>query len=261
MRRSLERWRLLSLLLVFPVLATLLLPTLASSAGAEGVSLADLVRNDGRIESSNGAIKFDDFSASLQGLPRSELSRFLVVPLVDGFRIQVNSDSFLPADTRLTLRYEAESEDDFSHSSHGGGHGWSGDGHDRLEQPLRSMSLGLVGTSFLSYAGEMKARGDDDHDDDRVIGRLRASTRTPPGPFAATDLDRPSRELDIVAIFLGLGGPDAPIGDSPHAAGASVPGAEMRFSFQAIPEPSSVVLMSLGLFGLSVFARTSPRRG
>ena len=269
MRRSLERWRLFSVLLVFPVLATLLLPTLASSAGAEGVSLADLVRNDGRIESSNGALKFDDFSASLQGLPRSELSRFLVVPLVDGFRIQVNSDSFLPADTRLVLRYEAESEDEFSHSSHGGGHGWSGDGHHRLEQPLRSMSLGLVGTSFLSYSGEMKARGDDDddeghhfhdHDGDRVIGRLHASTRPPPGPFAATDLDRPSRELDIVAIFLGLGGPDAPAGNSPHP-GAAVPGAEMRFSFQAIPEPSSVVLVSLGLFGLSIVAKRGPRGG
>jgi len=238
--------------------------------------LADLIRNDGRIESTDGALKFDDFSASLHGLPRSELSRFLVVPLIDGFRIQVNSGSFLPEDTRLILRYEAESEDDFSHSSHGShGRGHKrgfGDGyhhHDDDEPPLRSMSLGLVGTSFLSYAGEMKARGDDDddeghyyfhdHDEDRVIGQLRASTRRPPlGPFAATDLDRPSGELDIVAVFLGLGGAAAPIGESLHP-GAAGPGAEMRFSFQAIPEPSSVVLMSLGLFGLSLFARKGPR--
>ena len=259
MRRSLERWRLFSLLLVFPILATLLLPTLASSAGAEGVSLADLVHHDGRIESTNGALKFDDFSASLHGLPRSELSRFLVVPLVDGFRIQVNSDSFLPSDTRLTLRYEAEREDDFDDGSHGFGLGGDGDDH-QLTPSIRSMSLGLVGTSFLPYAGEMKARGDDDdefhphgHDEDRLIGQVRASTRPPPGPFAATDLDRPSRELDIVAIFLGLGGPDAPIGDSPY------PAAEMRFSFRAIPEPSSVVLVSLGLFGLSIFSKRGPR--
>ena len=266
MNPSSERLHLFLLLLIAFSAASFLLPAFAFSAGGSALSLADLIRNDGRVESTNGALKFDDFSASVRGLPRSQLSRFHVVPLLDGFRVETDSDFFLPEGAQLTLRYEAESEGDdadaFEHF--GGGHHFGGR-HDKSDDddhhfasPLRSMSLGLVGTSVLS--GQMTAWGDDDsrhHDEDQVLGTIRASTRPPPGPFGATDLDRASRELDIVAIFLGFGDGGAPGGPLQRGSGPPPrPGAEMRFSTQPIPEPSTVVLMGLGLLGLTFSARS-----
>ena len=266
---SSERLRLFLLLLKSFSAASFLLPAFAFSAGSSALSLADLIRDDGRVESTNGALKFDDFSASLHGLPRSQLSRFHVVPLLDGFRVETDSDFFLPSGAQLTLRYEAESEGDeadafehFGGGHHfgcghhfGGGHDKSDDDDHRFASPLRSMSLGLVGTSVLS--GQMTAWGDDDsrhHDEDQVLGTVRAFIR---GPFDATDLDRASRELDIVAIFLGFGDGGAPVGPLQRGSGPPPrPGAEMRFSTQPIPEPSTVVLMGLGLLGLTFSARS-----
>ena len=53
------------------------------------ISLASLVASGGEIESINGNFEFEDFSAVLLGVPESDLSPFQLVPLTDGFRIEV----------------------------------------------------------------------------------------------------------------------------------------------------------------------------
>ena len=226
-------------------------------ASATPLTLEYLVSHDAEISSTDGSLEFEDFSAELTGMPGADLSRFLVVPLVDGLRLEVTSGEFLPTGAELTLHYEVETEDE-SHR-----HWYS------HPDPIRSMSLALVGSSVLSsLSGEMVALSDDDdhhhyyrhyrhhhhhyhHGHGGALAEVFASTTTPPGPYSAADFSEPSDEFYARATFSGDAGDGSSDSGPPS-------GAEMRFSAEPIPEPSSALLVGLGLMALSY--RAAQRR-
>lgn len=238
---------------LFRFLATALLlpiPYLgAGSASATPLSLAALVADDGEFESTNGALEFEDFSAYLIGSPDSDLARFLIVPLIDGFRLEVASGAFLPPGAELVLSYEVESEgEDEEHHRHG-----RHSSRDSAADAIRSMSLEILGTSVIEpFSARMTAFADDG-EDDSPIGDLYASA-DPLGPlYAATDLTSPEREIHILARLV------AGEGSGKYPASATFRGTEMRFSAQPIPEPSSLLFVAVGLLGLAMRPRLSPR--
>jgi len=214
-------------------------------ANATPLTLEYLVSHDAEIHSTDGALEFEDFSAVLSGMPGADLSRFLVVPLVNGLRLEVASGEFLPTGAQLVLHYEVETEDESEDEGHA-----HGSAHP---DPIRSMSMTLVGSSVLAplSAGMVALPDDDDHHHGAALAEVFASTATPPGPFSAADFSEPSHEFYARATFSGGGG-----GSSRDSSPAPI-GAEMRFSTQPIPEPSSALLMGLGLLVLA--SRT--RRG
>ncbi|MCS5638567.1 MAG: hypothetical protein NZ990_18790, partial [Myxococcota bacterium] len=84
---------------VFLLRAVLLLGLVhgtTSVANATPLTLEYLVSHDAEIHSTDGTLEFEDFSAELTGMAGADLSRFLVVPLVDGLRLEVASGEFLP---------------------------------------------------------------------------------------------------------------------------------------------------------------------
>ncbi|MDE0885787.1 MAG: PEP-CTERM sorting domain-containing protein [Myxococcota bacterium] len=194
---------------------------MVSSASATPVTLADLVNSQGEIESLDGNIEFEDFSAGLEGAPQSALQLFSVVPIASGFRLELAPGHGLASGTELILAYEVESED--AHAS----------------DLIRSMAVEVVGTSFFS-AG-MIAFGEDD-DYRPYLGLVDASLESGEPTFDEVNLAMPAHEIFIIARLV--------IGDD---AGG---GTEMNFSSQPIPEPSTALLLSLGLSGFAVFQRS-----
>ena len=249
-RKPLFRCLTTALLLLIPCLG-------AGTAFATPISLAALEATDGEFESTNGALEFEDFEAHLIGSPDSDLARFLIVPLIDGFRLEVASGAFLPLGAELVLSFEVESEGEDDDGN---------DGHDRHSrdsdsESIRSMSLEILEASLLgrsavigALSAEMAAFADDE-DDDPPIGELFAFTNPPGSLYAATDLASPEREIGVLVDLLSADMVD--LLSRQRLVGEEVVGVEFRFSTQPIPEPSSFLLVAVGLLGLSARKRQS----
>jgi len=203
----------------------------ASTAIATSFSLIDLVENDVEFESLDGGLDFEGFSASLDGAPGSDLSLFSVVPVLHGFRVELGSGQSLPGGAELLLSYQVEGEE-----------------HDAQTAPLMSMALGLSGTSILS--ADMIAVGDGDAypGSDPILGELTVSIEAGGVSSAAVDFTTPRDEIQVQLRLVFTG-------DSSHSPeeGGSI---EMGFSSEPVPEPSTGLLVILGLGGLSIFKRT-----
>ncbi|MDG2335252.1 MAG: PEP-CTERM sorting domain-containing protein [Myxococcota bacterium] len=217
--RSILMWPSLLFLTLFLSLGMI------GSAAATPVTLADLVNSGGELESLDGNLEFEDFSAGLEGAPQSALSLFSVVPVASGFRLDLAPGHGLASGTELILAYEVESEDHY------------------YGDPIRSMAIEVLGTSFFS--GGMIAFDDDD-DDRPYLGVVDASLEPGAPTFDAVNLAMPAHEILIIARMV--------IGDD---AGG---GTEMTFSAQPIPEPSTGLLLGLGLSGFALFQRSRRTR-
>ena len=240
----------------------LLIPCLgAETAFATPISLAALEATDGEFESTNGALEFEDFEAHLIGSSDSDLARFLIVPLIDGFRLEVASGAFLLPGAELVLSFEVESEGEDEGEDDDGNDGHDRHSRDSDSESIRSMSLEILEASLLgrsavigALSAEMAAFADDE-DDDPPIGELFAFTNPPGSLYAATDLASPEREIGVLVDLLSADMVD--LLSRQRLVGEEVVGVEFRFSTQPIPEPSSFLLVAVGLLGLSARKRQS----
>ena len=210
------------------------------------ISLASLVASGGEIESANGRLEFEDFSAKLLNAPQSDLSLFQVVPVADGFRIELVPGRSAPSGTQLLLGFEVEAENEDDDEDK--------DKHESLGlDRIRSMSLEILGVAALGFASaEMTAFADDDDDAPPLLGALFTSTAPGQSAYSATDLASPSREIYVMALLI------VGVESVGYAAHPGPSGTEMRFSADPIPEPSSVLLVGIGLLVLGVRARRRP---
>lgn len=235
-----------------------------STVSATAFSLEGLVDSGGRMSSTDGALQFKKFSATLhEGHSDLNLDEIMLVPLVDGFRISVAPGGFLPSDTELTLSYTVRSGS--SDSDHGASH-HSGYWHSTSSgTPIESMSIGVVGTSVLSgpFSAEMEAFDGSPrwHSTGASIGNVQVSGNPGEDAFSATNLDDPDSSIRVIAhLIIGAGeSGDHDDHDDDDGTFSLESGTEMRFSAQPIPEPSSALLVAIGLAALS--SRSSWRRG
>jgi hypothetical protein len=205
-----------------------LFPLVATPAAATSFSLADLISSEGEFESADGGLEFGDFSAFLEGAPKSDLSQFSIVPILHGFRVEAGPGQTLPEGAELFLSYEVESEGSYPVSA-----------------PLVSMALEITGTSVVS--GEMTAFGDGPGDS-AELGAVEASISAGGEAYSAVDFTSPRDEIHIFTKLV--------IADNPEIADPDGGAAEMTFSVQPVPEPSTALLVVLGLGGLSIFRRS-----
>lgn len=209
-------------------LLLVLFPLVASPAAATSFSLADLISNDAEFESADGGFEFGDFSAYLEGAPESDLSRFSIVPILHGFRVEAGPGQTLPGGAELILDYEVESEGPHSGSA-----------------PLMSMALEITGTSIV--LGEMAAFGEG-HGDHSKLGEVEVSISAGGEAYSAVDFTSPRDEIQVLAKLM--------VGYDSEVAGPEGGAAVMTFSVQPVPEPSTALLVVLGLGGLSIFRRS-----
>jgi hypothetical protein len=235
-----------------------------SAASATGFSLDELVNSGGGMSSTDGTLQFKNFSAALRGGHSDlDLDEIMLVPLTDGFRLSVAPSGFLPSETELTLSYTVRSVS--SGSDLGAGHR-SGFGYSALSRaPIESMSIAAVGTSVLDapVSAEMEAFDRNAWGRSATsIGNVQISGNPGEEAFDATALVDPASYVRVIAHLIGAVGVPGYHGNGYRDGDALSleSGTEMRFSTQQpIPEPSSALLVAIGLATLC--SRSSRRRG
>jgi hypothetical protein len=189
------------------------------------------------------------------------LDEIMLVPLIDGFRLAVAPSGFLPSETELTLSYTVRSVS--SGSDLGAGH-QSGFGYSALSRtPIELMSIAVVGTSVLNAPVSAEMEVFDRNAWGRSatsIGNVQISGNPGEEAFAATNFVDPDSDIRVIAhLNTGAGEPGHHgYGDGDGDALSLESGTEMRFSAQPIPEPSSALLVAIGLATLC--SRSSLRR-
>ena len=79
--------------------------------GFPGISLARLVDGGGEFESRNGKLTFSGFEAQVNGFALQNLDFYRLFPVGNGFRIITPLAAFLGSSAELELRYEVTAED------------------------------------------------------------------------------------------------------------------------------------------------------
>jgi len=188
-----------------------------------GFSLARLIEGGGSFTSNNGKVTFGDFDAVAGGIAVEDFRFYRVVPLGDGFRLMTPLLALLGHDASLELSYSVEAAD--------------------------GLLIDAVHLSFHSAAILAKASVDMDlYDEGDQLAHLRVWDRGFFHPGGKKhDRQRLSPAVpgfdveELIKLRAGL-----------IAATRSV---DHHFKTAPVPEPTTALLMGLGLAGLALSGR------
>ncbi len=199
-------------------------PAMATSYRLPGISLEDLV--DGTLDgfdSRNGELTFTDFSADTSGIAPHKLKYYRLVPLGDGFRLYAPLVGLFGHDAGLDLDYRVEADEGLL---------------------IERVKVTLAGAALL---GRSKATAEISDLGGDPLGDLEVKSRK--FFFFGKTHDQTSLSRTVSEILMSE--------DIDARAGlfSSAFKLDHHFKTQLIPEPTTALLMGLGLLGLAIAGR------